>query len=368
MVVNNKMTNKKISRRAFIQCSLLGAGAVSLTPGLFWSQLTNEWPDAERLGRNCTAGMVNMRVRPTADSPIVRPLYEDAMVVWLREVIGEAPPGVYNKRWVETPEGYLFLPNIQPVYYHPNLPLSTLPDTPEGVGMWAEVTVPYVDLFLEKPACSFWLQSVALPRLYYSQVMWVDGIDTNSQGQVLYRLNERYGNCGDIYWAAAEAFRPITEDEISPINPEAENKRIVVDLSHQALSCYEGNREVYFCRVSTGAKFDYLGNPVDEWSTPVGAHLPWRKSISIHMGGGSTGAGYDTAGIGWSTLFDPDGAAIHSTFWHNDFGMQRSHGCVNARPEDSKWIFRWSLPKVDYFPGDVMISGPGGTVIDVIEV
>ncbi len=359
---------KKISRRKFLEYSLLGAGAISLSPNLMWGQLQTEWPDAERLGRNCTGGMINMRAKPRADSESVQTLYEDAIVVWLREVVGEAPSGVYNKRWVETPDGYCYLPNIQPVYYKPNTPLQTLPVTPEGNGMWAEVTVPYVDIQPDKPPCSYWLREIQFPRLYYSQVLWIDGIDTNSQGQVLYRVNERYGNCGDILWAAAEAFRPITEEEIAPINPDAENKKIVVDLSHQTLSCYEDNREVYFCRVSTGAKFDYLGNPVDEWSTPIGEHLPWRKSVSIHMAGGSTGAGYDTLGIGWTTLFDPDGAAIHSTFWHNDFGMMRSHGCVNATPEDSKWIFRWALPTVNYFPGDITITGAGGTIIDVREV
>jgi lipoprotein-anchoring transpeptidase ErfK/SrfK len=357
----------KITRRNFLKYSLTGLGVMAFRPWNAFNDLQLSWPDAERMGRNCTGGMINMRVRPTVNSEIVQPLYEDSIVVWLQEVIGEAPPGVLNKRWVETPDGYLYLPNIQPVYYQPNQPLETLPVTSEGPGMWAEVTIPYVDIFVEKPPCSFWLQKVQYPRLYYSQILWIDSIDTNSQGQILYRVNEKYGNCGDTYWAAAEAFRPITEEELLPINPESEEKRIVVDLTHQSLSCYEGSREVYYCRVSTGAKFDYLGNPVDEWSTPPGAHLPWRKSISIHMGGGSTGAGYDTAGIGWSILFDPDGAAIHSTFWHNDFGVQRSHGCVNARPEDAKWIFRWAAPHVTYSPGDITLSGPGGTVIDVIE-
>ena len=346
---------------------MLGVTSMAFRPWQAWSSLFSDWPDAERMGRNCTGGMINLRARPTANSPIVQSLYEDAILVWLREVIGEAPPGVFNKRWVETPEGYVYLPNIQPVYYRPNEPLQSLPETVEGAGMWVEVTVPYVDIYLEKAPCSFWLKSVERPRLYYSQVIWVDSIDTNRDGQILYRINEKYGNCGDIYWAAAEAFRPITEEEISPIHPEAEEKRIVIDVNHQSLSCYEGGSEVYFCRVSTGAKFDYLGNLVDEWATPLGAHLPWRKSISIHMGGGSTGAGYDTPGIGWSILFDPNGAAIHSTFWHNDFGVPRSHGCVNARPEDAKWIFRWSAPVLSYLPGDIILSGPGGTVIDVIE-
>lgn len=356
-----------ISRRNFLKNSIIGLGSIALHPWKEWRDLQLDWPDTERMGRNCTGGMVNLRAKPSVNSAIVKPLYEDTIVVWLQEVIGEAPPGVLNKRWVETPEGYIYLPVVQPVYNHANQPVEALPITEEGQGMWAEVTVPYVDIYLEKAPCSPWLQEVQRPRLYYSQILWVDSIDSNSQGQILYRVNEKFGNCGDVYWAAAEAFRPLTEEELTPIHPEAEEKRIVVNLSHQGLSCYEGSREVYYCRVSTGARFDYLGNPIDEWSTPPGAHLPWRKSISIHMAGGSTGAGYDTPGIGWTILFDPDGAAIHSTFWHNDFGVERSHGCVNARPEDAKWIFRWSIPHVQYSPGDVTLSGPGGTIVDVIE-
>ncbi len=44
------------------------------------------------------------------------------------------------------------------------------------------------------------------------------------------------------------------------------------------------------------------------------------------------------------TFNQPAGAAIHGAFWHNDFGVQRSHGCVNVSPEDAKWIYRWTTP------------------------
>ncbi|MCE1255736.1 MAG: L,D-transpeptidase, partial [Anaerolineae bacterium] len=264
--------------------------------------------------------------------------------------------------------GYLYAPSVQPVKNLPNQVLTVLPGSSTGQGFWAEVTIPYVDIFPEKAPCSPWLANVPKPRLYYSQVMWIDQIRTNTNtGKAEYRVNEKYGNCGDTYWAAAEAFRPITEEEISPIHPDAVDKYIHVDLNHQTLSCFEGKDEVFFCRISSGAKFDYQGNAVEKYSTPIGEHLPWRKSIAIHMSGGSTGAGWDTPGIAWTTFFDPDGAAIHSTFWHNDFGTPRSHGCVNARPEDSKWVFRWGLPTVSLDPGNIDITGPGGTIVDVVD-
>ncbi len=89
-------------------------------------------------------------------------------------------------------------------------------------------------------------------RLYYSQIVWVDRLRRDEAGGTLYRINERYGY-GDIFWADAQAFRPLTSDEIAPLSPQVENKRILIDVAHQSLSCYEGSSEVYYARVSTGA-------------------------------------------------------------------------------------------------------------------
>ncbi len=138
-----------------------------------------------------------------------------------------------------------------------------------------------------------------------------------------------------------------------------------MDVTHQNLSCYEGNQEVYFARVSTGALYNANGERVEVWATPVGKHPVWRKMVSLHMSGGTTGGGWDLPGIGWTTLFVGSGVAIHSTFWHNNYGVPMSRGCVNARPEDARWIFRWTLPVVPYDPGDITVPLPGGTVIEV---
>ena len=251
-----------------------------------------------------------------------------------------------------------------------NAPLPALPETPGmGRGMWCEVSVPYVDLILENPpARAPWLQESQFPRLYYSQIMWIDDVRLDANGAAQYRVNEKYGTYGDIFWAAAEGFRPLTGDELSPINPGASDKRVVVDISHQVLSCFEGNQEVYFCRISSGAKFNADGEEVEEWATPLGSFFIWRKLVSIHMAGGTVSGGYDLPGIAWTSLFKGDGVALHSTFWHNDFGTPRSHGCVNARPEDAKWIFRWTEPNVVLDPGDITIQEINqSTIVDVIQ-
>ncbi|OGO21181.1 MAG: hypothetical protein A2Z14_12270 [Chloroflexi bacterium RBG_16_48_8] len=324
-----------------------------------------EFPEAERLGR-VAVGMIERKVRPDIDSQTTDILYQDAVVPWLREVVGRNPNRI-TQRWVETPDGYIWSPYLQPVRNQPNSPVLSLPDTSLGGGMWAEVTVPWVDLILENPpARSPWLESTDTPRLYYSQILWIDQIKTDNEGNHWCRVNERYGY-GDRFWAAAEAFRQITSDEVALIKTGAEEKRIYVNVSDQTLACFEGKSEVYFCRISTGAKFDAYGNKVYKWATPLGPHPIWRKLISLHMSGGTTGGGYDLPGIGWTSLFAGNGVAIHSTFWHNNFGVPMSHGCVNARPQDAKWIFQWVEPMVPLDPGDVTVSMPGGTIVEVIE-
>lgn len=359
--------NKNISRREFLKYGSFFVSSVMLNPGMQWLALQTDFPDAERLGRICV-GKVDIRSSPSVDAPSAGVLYEDAIIVWLREIIGEAPGLALSRRWVETPEGYIYAPSVQPVQNLPNTAITSLRELSIGKGMWVEVTVPYVDLILmNPPARSPWLQEKTNPRLYYSQIMWIDEIKTDEQGKVWYRVNEQYGTYGDVFWAAAEAFRPITDDEISPISPDIENKRVVVDLNHQILSCYEGENEVYVCRISSGAKFNAEGEAVENWATPLGSHWIWRKLISIHMAGGTVSSGYDLPGIAWTSLFMGEGVAIHSTFWHNDYGTPRSHGCVNAKPEDAKWIFRWTLPIVPYDPGDVVDQTYHSTTINVIE-
>ena len=98
---------------------------------------------------------------------------------------------------------------------------------------------------------------------------------------------------------ADEAFRSLTTDEISSIYLLAEEKRIVVNIDYQTLSCFEGKTEVHFARISSGAQYDALGNRVDVWETPVGEFPIWRKAISLLLSGGSASAGWSLPSVGW---------------------------------------------------------------------
>jgi len=358
-------SKRPFSRRDFLKLAGLGLGAIALRP--FTSRLDThlvsrsillpDFPKADLLGRNCTTdtslqwgGTIPIMARPDVNSTKVRNAHPDEVFPWQKEVSAEnIDVNIPNQRWVETPEGYIRSIYLQPCKNSPNTPLAALPNG--TTGFWAEVTVPYVDLIVEKAASSVgWIgDHIAYglqPRLYYSQVMWIDQVRMGDSGTIQYHVNERYGNPGDLFWAEGAAFRPLTEEDVSPIHPEVDpaTKKVVVNTNYQTLTCKEGDQEVYFCRVSTG---------IQEGSTPLGEHAVWRKLLSVRMAANNVGASYDLPGISWTTLFVGDGVAIHGATSHNNFGSVQSHGCVNCRPEDAKWIFKWSQPLVGLEPGQV---------------
>jgi lipoprotein-anchoring transpeptidase ErfK/SrfK len=141
--------------------------------------------------------------------------------------------------------------------------------------------------------------------------------------------------------------RIIPDEEISPISPDvpAHEKHIEVSIQNQTLIAYEGNKIVFSTHISSGInkRPDPNGIP---WDTPRGRFNIQSKMPSKHMGDGDLAAdGSDLPGVPWTCFFlSPPGNAFHGTYWHDNFGLQMSHGCVNMRTDEAKWLFRWSTP------------------------
>jgi lipoprotein-anchoring transpeptidase ErfK/SrfK len=371
------MTLPKFTRRDFLKAAALGAGGLALLPRLPASHRLLELPDvpdAERIAR-IAVGKTELYLRPDANSQIVGDLYENQLTPWLREVVG-TNPFRFVQRFVETPDGYLWSPHVQMTRNQPDpAPLNRLPDFAAGAGMWVEVSVPYVDLLLDNPPVrSRAFQNGVPQRLYYQQVIWVDQVRLDENDQIQYRLNEKSGSYGDIFWAPGAAFRVLTPEELAPLSPDVppDQKRILINIAEdvQTLTCFEGNAEVYFCRVSAGQRADAQGNVQEFSATPRGTFGTNWKLHSIHMSGGASGVGWDLIGVAWPCFFTVPGIAIHSTFWHNNFGGEyMSHGCVNLLAEDAKWVWRWTLPSVPYDAAEVRVdwTSENQTEVKVIE-
>lgn len=101
-----------------------------------------------------------------------------------------------------------------------------------------------------------------------------------------------------------------------------------VDLSDQRMYAYEGDTLVRTFIVSTGT-----------WQTPTltGRFKIWIKLRSAPM----SGPGYYLPNVPHIMYYDGD-YGIHGAYWHNNFGVPMSHGCVNLSLPDAEWAYNFA--------------------------
>ena len=146
------------------------------------------------------------------------------------------------------------------------------------------------------------------------------------------------------YYVRAEHVRLLTTDELAPLSPNIPNadKRIEVRLKDQMVLAYEMNNLVYATRASTGGRLSS-----GTYTTPAGDYITFHKRPTRHMAAGDlASSGFDLPGVPWVTYITQSGISFHGTYWHNDYGRPRSHGCINLTPQAAKWLFRWTTPTV----------------------
>lgn len=110
-------------------------------------------------------------------------------------------------------------------------------------------------------------------------------------------------------------------------------KWIRVDLAEQTLVAYEGDTPVFATMVSTGR---------DPHPTKKGVFRIYAKTIHSTMRGRGW-ADYVAEEVPWAMHFYM-GQALHGAYWHDQFGIVKSHGCVNLSFADAKWLFNWVPP------------------------
>ena len=129
-------------------------------------------------------------------------------------------------------------------------------------------------------------------------------------------------------------------DRIQPEFPVGESETwIHVDLGEQTLVLYRGRTPIWATLVSTG---------MTGHETPTGRFRIEQKFVGNTMDnvGPEAGAGaYRIEDVPWTQYFR-DGLALHGEFWHDRFGIPRSHGCVNLSPKDAFYLFSRTTPTV----------------------
>jgi hypothetical protein len=120
---------------------------------------------------------------------------------------------------------------------------------------------------------------------------------------------------------------------------------IDVNLSTQTLVASRGDTPFFATLVSTGK---HSKDPEKDHSTPTGSWRIREKHITATMDGDGTAAGdlpYSIEGVPYVMYFHK-AYALHGAFWHQNYGVQMSHGCVNLAPLDAKYLFLNTGPEV----------------------
>jgi hypothetical protein len=340
------MSKPDLSRRDFLKLSGYGLLGMAL-PQASFSLQTDNFDNLQ--------GRVTERVLWSHDEPDAKAgrkkLYWRDLILSITNTTTSNDDNAFNRVWYELADGgYIYSGSVQPVH--------TLLNKPQAIslkGTLGEVSVPYTDAHLEPDSTSD-----VLYRLYYETVHWVKASAIHpGDGQVWYALLD--DKTSTYYYVHAEHIRPISDAELAPLSPEVadKDKRLEVRLRDQLVLAYERDNLVFATRASTGMK-----RQSGSYTTPDGEFITYHKRPTRHMAAGDIAAsGFDLPGVPWVLYLTQSGISFHGTYWHNDFGRPRSHGCINLTPQASKWLYRWTLPTVP--PDKELAYGYVGTKVEI---
>lgn len=353
------MMSQHLSRRDFLRLSALTLTGLALKPAFNFAELEDSGP----LIRIAIDSVKSLSVysRPDEESPIKFQRYRDEILPVYYEVLSDKKPE-YNKLWYRVWGGYIHSAQVQPVKVQLNQVPAYLSEGLTAI----EITVPFTQsMFQRKPG--EWTESY---RLYYDTVHWAVGVEEGPDGEGWYRIRDEmldYAPNMDYYIPAKHA-RRLDPAEMSPIASDVapEKKYIEVSLEKQELTAFEDGRIVLQTKISSGLNYTPPGEAT--WKTPTGMFNVQSKMLSKHMGFETPYANYKEGayvlpGVSWTSFFEMEnGVAFHGTHWHQDFGIPKSHGCINMKTDEARWIYRWTTPEAST---DVLETTGFGTLVKV---
>jgi len=216
----------------------------------------------------------------------------------------------------------------------------TVPVAPAVAGTWLSVVDENGELRISADEDAIQAVVDTLPGLVNRAP--VDArVVVNSSGDVLSELNAGVSGreVGDVTDAASrfadqlESGDAVFALDVSETAFETTTllRRIDVDLGAQHAYLYENDVLVNSWAISSGLS----ATPTPTGNFAVFAHTEFQDM------GCFEGASYCTEDVPWNTWFAPD-IAFHGAYWHNNFGQQMSHGCVNMPVDVAKFVYDWA--------------------------
>jgi L,D-transpeptidase-like protein len=153
---------------------------------------------------------------------------------------------------------------------------------------------------------------------------------------------KKYGETADGSWVKLSQIRSTSPGPL-PLDLKPNERWIDVNLSTQTVVAFEGDKAIYATLISSGRESKIKDK---DHRTPTGEWRIREKHITTTMDGDGSAAGdlpYSIEDVPYVMYFFRS-YATHGAFWHQNFGSQMSHGCVNLAPLDAKYLFFFADP------------------------
>lgn len=120
-------------------------------------------------------------------------------------------------------------------------------------------------------------------------------------------------------------------------------KWLDINVTRQTLVAYDGMQPVFATLISSGAAG--LDDPELSTATKRGIFRIHTKHVTTTMASDEVGEEFELRDVPYVQYFQ-DGYALHGAYWHDRFGVPKSHGCINLAPEDARRLFYFTEPRV----------------------
>ncbi len=210
-----------------------------------------------------------------------------------------------------------------------------------GVTLGGEVTLPLA--LVREPGAHYMMYQRSGDRL-------VEGDAAPYREAVLLTGRQRFFH--DVLHYETKDGRWLSDRDASRLDPAKKmpgwgvkgERWIDVNITKQTLVLYEGTKPVYATLISSGEAG--LEDPKSTTATKRGIFRIHAKHVATTMESDEVGEEFELRDVPYVQYFDDDGHAIHGAYWHDKFGIPKSHGCINLAPEDARRVFYFTEPSV----------------------
>lgn len=180
-----------------------------------------------------------------------------------------------------------------------------------------------------------------------------------------YLLTRERDAAGESLWIRERDATLVDGKDLKPSQVGPHEKWLSVKIESGLLVAYQGEKAVFTTLISPG-----LGGPSRPGVDPIRASTTPRGTFRIQYKYRSqtmspqkdvpeTERTFWLSEVPYAEYFQIP-FALHTAYWHEDFGDYMSGGCVNLSPIDGKWLSDWTDPALPEGWDAVWAGGPNG--------